>query len=46
MAGNFIRQLGQTQGLNITRMLDNGIRFIDFRIMYTDAPGKLTSKDW
>ena len=46
VAGSFVRQQGQTQGLNITTMLDNGIRFIDFRIMYTDAPGKSGGRDW
>lgn len=28
------------QGSNITQQLDAGIRFIDFRIMYTLPPGK------
>lgn len=47
LAGRFIREQGQTQGLSITQMLDSGIRFIDFRIMFTDAPSTLrSSKDW
>mmetsp|Transcript_58088 Transcript_58088/g.188027 ORF Transcript_58088/g.188027 Transcript_58088/m.188027 type:complete len:449 (+) Transcript_58088:60-1406(+) len=47
LAGEFIRQQGQTQGLKVTDMLESGIRFIDFRIMYTDAPDSLKShKDW
>ena len=46
VAGSFVRQQGQTQGLNLTAMLDGGIRFIDFRIMYTDAPGKSGDRDW
>lgn len=29
---------GFLQGLNITQQLDSGIRFIDFRIMYTAGP--------
>lgn len=27
-----------SQGLNITQQLDAGIRFLDFRIMYTGGP--------
>jgi len=46
IAGEFVRQQGQSQGLNITTMLDNGIRFIDFRIMYTDAPKGVFDRDW
>ena len=38
-ASDFIRQQAQTQGLNVTAQLDAGLRFLDFRIMYT-------SKDW
>ena len=38
---------GQTQGLNMTQQLENGIRFIDFRIMYTARPSTPNSdKDW
>ncbi|CAE8631146.1 unnamed protein product [Polarella glacialis] len=47
LAGHFIRQQGQTQGISIVDMLNAGIRFIDFRIMYSQAPGhKLGHKDW
>lgn len=47
VAGKFIRQQGQTQGMNITAMLDGGIRFIDFRIMRTAKPDSIVSrKDW
>ena len=38
IAGGFIREQGQTQGLNMTEQLDSGMRFIDFRIMYSDPP--------
>ena len=38
IAGKFIREQGQTQGLNMTEQLDAGVRFIDLRIMFTDAP--------
>ena len=44
IAGGFIREQGQTQGLNITAQLDAGVRFIDFRIMYTDAPATATGR--
>eukprot|EP00929_Paragymnodinium_shiwhaense_P001067 TRINITY_DN101295_c0_g1_i1.p1 TRINITY_DN101295_c0_g1~~TRINITY_DN101295_c0_g1_i1.p1 ORF type:complete len:465 (+),score=47.19 TRINITY_DN101295_c0_g1_i1:111-1505(+) len=47
VAGRFIREQGQTQGLDIVAQLNAGVRFIDFRIMYTDTPDKLFShKDW
>ena len=50
VAGQFIRDQGRTQGLNLTAQLDGGVRFIDFRIMFTSslpesAEGKAT-KDW
>eukprot|EP00494_Astrolonche_serrata_P010032 UN10091 len=32
---HWIRSQGQTQGLTITEQLENGIRFIDFRNMYS-----------
>jgi len=35
----FIKYQAQTQGLTITQQLENGVRFIDFRMMFT-------SKDW
>eukprot|EP00438_Fugacium_kawagutii_P003052 Skav229455 [mRNA] locus=scaffold397:326805:328169:+ [translate_table: standard] len=45
--GRFVRRQGQTQGISVTEMLDGGIRFIDFRIMYTQGPDKaMGSKDW
>ena len=37
--GSWIRTQAQTQGLNVTAQLDAGIRFLDFRVMYT-------SSDW
>jgi hypothetical protein len=46
VGGKFIRAQGQTQGLNITSMLDGGIRFIDFRIMYTDPPKGIFDREW
>uniref|UniRef100_A0A7S1FDN4 Phosphatidylinositol-specific phospholipase C X domain-containing protein n=1 Tax=Noctiluca scintillans TaxID=2966 RepID=A0A7S1FDN4_NOCSC len=47
VAGSFIRSLGQTQGLNITSLLDAGVRFVDLRIMYTGKPDTLFSRrDW
>jgi len=33
----WIRNQSSTQGLNITQQLDIGVRFIDFRIMYTSG---------
>jgi hypothetical protein len=38
--GKFIQSLAQTQTLNITAQLDNGIRFFDLRIMYTSKVWK------
>lgn len=47
VAGKFIRTQGQTQGLTVLDMLNSGVRFIDFRIMYSDAPGAVwPRKDW
>ena len=47
VAGNFIRAQGQTQGTDVIGMLDGGVRFIDFRVMYTEPPDTvLHSKDW
>jgi len=37
--GEYIRTQAQSQILSVTEQLDNGIRFLDFRIMKTD-------KDW
>jgi hypothetical protein len=39
----FARKQAQTQVLNITAQLDAGVRFLDFRVMYTGAAG---NKDW
>lgn len=36
--GAFIRNQSKTQGLNVTQQLDAGIRFLDFRIMYSSPP--------
>ncbi|CAE7562651.1 Plcxd1 [Symbiodinium natans] len=47
LAGRFIRKQGQTQGITITEMLEGGIRFIDFRVMYTVGPDRVAGgKDW
>jgi len=47
VAGRFIRKQGQTQGISITDMLAGGIRFFDFRIMYSRAPDHMFGKkDW
>lgn len=35
--GKFMVKQATTQGQSITQQLDAGIRFLDFRIMYTDA---------
>mmetsp|Transcript_8059 Transcript_8059/g.21120 ORF Transcript_8059/g.21120 Transcript_8059/m.21120 type:complete len:460 (+) Transcript_8059:65-1444(+) len=46
--GQFIRSQAQTQWLDITAQLDNGLRFVDFRTMYTAGPdsGSLGAHDW
>mmetsp|Transcript_42983 Transcript_42983/g.69870 ORF Transcript_42983/g.69870 Transcript_42983/m.69870 type:complete len:500 (+) Transcript_42983:21-1520(+) len=46
--GQFIRSQAVTQRLNITEQLENGVRFLDFRIMYTAGPesGSLAQHDW
>jgi len=47
VGGRFVRQQGQTQGISVTEMLDGGIRFIDFRISYTQGPDRVIGgKDW
>jgi len=47
VAGRFIRRQGQTQGITVTEMLEGGIRFIDFRIMYSVGPDRIAGrKDW
>lgn len=44
----FVRQLSKTQGLNITEQLNAGIRFIDFRVVYTSPPNESSTAqhDW
>eukprot|EP00049_Salpingoeca_infusionum_P017911 m.354925 g.354925 ORF g.354925 m.354925 type:complete len:471 (+) comp17136_c0_seq1:67-1479(+) len=46
--GNFIRNQSKTQGLNMTEMLETGLRFIDFRIMYSAGPDASSTApyDW
>merc|ERR1712136_247062 len=48
VAGSFVRAQGQTQGINMTSFLDAGVRFIDFRIMYTHEPDTVwfPPQDW
>ena len=41
--GKFIKKQAQTQTLNLTSQLDQGIRFLDFRITYSSAPKKNSS---
>ncbi len=38
IVGKFIQQQARTQTLNATAQLDSGIRFIDFRAMFTPGP--------
>ena len=46
----FGRNESRTQGLTLTQQLDAGIRFIDFRVIYTRPPNgtryNATGKDW
>ena len=46
--GQYIRSQAQTQRLDITAQLDNGLRFVDFRTMYTAGPdsGSFGEHDW
>jgi len=46
IAGRFIRAQGQTQGLKLVEMLEAGVRFVDFRIMFTQPPTSGGHKDW
>eukprot|EP01006_Ploeotia_vitrea_P058068 TRINITY_DN68733_c0_g1_i1.p1 TRINITY_DN68733_c0_g1~~TRINITY_DN68733_c0_g1_i1.p1 ORF type:complete len:479 (+),score=21.77 TRINITY_DN68733_c0_g1_i1:25-1461(+) len=46
LVGPFIRSQGQTQWLNVTEQLNSGIRFIDFRIMYTLGEVIIGHKKW
>jgi hypothetical protein len=38
--GSFIRYQATSQGLTLTRLLDAGIRFIDFRVTYSSSDNK------
>ncbi len=42
---DFVRQQAQTQALTVTQQLDNGIRFLDLRMMYEYSARK-DKKDW
>jgi hypothetical protein len=44
VAGEFIRDQGRTQGTNVTAQLDGGLRFLDFRTLYSG--GKGGKEDW
>jgi hypothetical protein len=44
--GEFIKDQAQTQGLSMKEQLEAGMRFIDFRIMYTAAPKSVGTHDW
>lgn len=46
VAGEFVRTQSQTQERNVTALLDGGIRFLDFRIMFTTPPGRFFARDW
>ncbi|KAH8050016.1 phosphoric diester hydrolase [Aureococcus anophagefferens] len=35
--GAFVRGQAQTQALNVSAQLDAGVRFVDFRVMYTSG---------
>ncbi len=47
-AEDYLRQQAQTQRLDITAQLDNGIRFLDLRMMYeySDVGEKRRTADW
>jgi hypothetical protein len=44
--GEFIKDQAQTQGLSMKQQLEAGMRFIDFRIMYSAAPKSVGTHDW
>lgn len=37
VAGQFIRDQGRTQGINVTAQLEGGLRFLDFRTLYSEG---------
>lgn len=43
---DYVRQQGQIQDLEVTQQLNNGIRFIDARMMYEYSSDDDGSKDW
>eukprot|EP00005_Dracoamoeba_jomungandri_P009552 CAMPEP_0174264720 /NCGR_PEP_ID=MMETSP0439-20130205/23612_1 /TAXON_ID=0 /ORGANISM="Stereomyxa ramosa, Strain Chinc5" /LENGTH=460 /DNA_ID=CAMNT_0015350749 /DNA_START=157 /DNA_END=1535 /DNA_ORIENTATION=+ len=46
LVGSFLRDQAKCQGLNLTQQLNNGIRFLDFRIVYTAGPSIGDPIDW
>lgn len=42
---DYLRQQAQTQALTVTEQLDNGIRFLDLRMMY-EYSARRDGKDW
>jgi hypothetical protein len=44
--GRFLRDQAKTQGLNITEQLNSGMRFVDFRLVWSKGPQKFTPYDW
>eukprot|EP01006_Ploeotia_vitrea_P054566 TRINITY_DN67901_c1_g2_i2.p2 TRINITY_DN67901_c1_g2~~TRINITY_DN67901_c1_g2_i2.p2 ORF type:complete len:444 (-),score=34.81 TRINITY_DN67901_c1_g2_i2:1231-2562(-) len=46
LVGPFIKQFAQTQWLNVTEQLDSGVRYLDFRIMYTLGEVIVGKKEW
>lgn len=48
--GDFGRNQSQSQGLNVTRQLLNGVRYLDFRITFTAPPNVMSFRhglfDW
>lgn len=46
--GPFVRNQSKTQGLNMTEQLQSGVRFMDFRIMFSAPPNGSASAahDW
>eukprot|EP00996_Jenningsia_fusiforme_P001072 NODE_197_length_2801_cov_21.947311_g180_i0.p1 GENE.NODE_197_length_2801_cov_21.947311_g180_i0~~NODE_197_length_2801_cov_21.947311_g180_i0.p1 ORF type:complete len:444 (+),score=63.35 NODE_197_length_2801_cov_21.947311_g180_i0:1416-2747(+) len=46
LVGPYVRSVAQTQVLTVTEQLDNGIRFLDCRIMRTAGPDRLLDPEW